>query len=102
MAAWVALAVVITAAKMAGATVLTTAAEVEVEQAATTHALSTGRAMVSPYPKLAPIPMVVLRGGYGKHHKRARDGVRGFEGSGVRGSIPGPHPDKGSSVLRVW
>ena len=44
-----------------------------------------------PYPLLPPIPIVVLRGGTEnarQRRTRRRSRVRGFVGSGVRGSIP--------------
>jgi hypothetical protein len=47
-------------------------------------------------------PNTGIEGGYRTHDNGARDGVRGFGGSRVRGSIPGPHPYTGSSALRVW
>ena len=60
--------------------------------------------------RCAPIPLAApnthggIEGGYATHDKSARDGIRGFEGSRVRGfgvRFPGLTP-KGSSALRVW
>ena len=49
----------------------------------------------APIPLAAPNTHGGIEGGYGTHDNSACDGVRGFEGSGVRGSrfdSRGPHP----------
>ena len=86
-----------------GSTVVTMAAEVEVEEV-TTATTAHVWVVVRPYPLLPPIPIVVLRGGMERTttaHAMAFEGsrVRGFGGSRVR--FPGLTP-KGSSALGVW
>ena len=66
------------------------------------------RVWARPYPLLPPIPIVVLRGGMEnarQRRTRRRSRVRGFVGSGVRGSIPAGLThffEMGSSALGVW
>ena len=68
----------------AGGTAVTMVAEVGVEEvttATTAHVWVVERAI----PLAAPNTHCGIEGGYGTHDNGARDGVRGFEGSGVRG-----------------
>jgi hypothetical protein len=83
-------------------TVVTMAAEVEVEEV-TTATTTYVWVVVRPYPMLPPIPIVVLRGVMERTttaHATAFEGsrVRGFGGSRV--GFPGLSP-KGSSALGV-
>ena len=100
VSARVAVAVVMLAAREAGVTAVTTAAKVEVEERRRRRRQQSVWVVVRPYPLLPPIPIVVLRGGMQRTtsaHAMAFEGsrVRGFGGSGVWGSIPGPHPEGG-------